>query len=79
MKNTNGVYSKRGGGHRLLYYWRIDREKSKDFSDQFECAKDYVTHFIGRYPKYKELVYDKTWPQILEMFGIHMNGASTTK
>lgn len=73
-KGTDGVHLKRGENRKLLYYWRVANEKSKDFTSHEECAKEFVTRYIERYPKYKELVYDKSWEEIFRVFGIQLEG-----
>jgi hypothetical protein len=72
-KSSDGVHWKRGEDRRLLFYWRIGTEKSKDYLDHEQCAMDYVTKYLERFPKYKELVYDKTWDQIFKIFGISIS------
>ena len=69
-KSSDGVQSKRGEGRELIYYWRLGREKSKDYLDKRQCAMDFITRYIEHNPKYKECVYDKTWDEIMRMFGI---------
>lgn len=70
VQKKDGVFFKRGEGRRLIFYWRLGREVSKNFNNHTECAMEYVEKFIDRNPKYKELVYDKTWDQIFRVFGI---------
>lgn len=72
MAEKDGVFWKRKENRRLVYYWRIGKTISKDFQNQTECAMEYVERFIERRPKYKELVYDKTWDQIFRIFGINV-------
>ena len=72
-KSTDGVQSKRGEGRGLIYFWQLGRDKSKDFRDQRECAMDFITKYIERNPKYKELVYDKSWDEILKIFSIKIH------
>lgn len=69
-KNSDGIFWKREAGRGLVCYWQIDSRKSKVFSDQRECAMDYVARYVEKHPKFKELVYDKTWDQIFGIFGI---------
>lgn len=69
-KSSDGVFLKRGEGRELIYYWKIDKDKSKNFKCQVECAMDYITRYIERNPKYEELVMDKTWDEIFPLFGI---------
>ena len=73
MNKSNGVFPKRGEGHRIVYFWRIGREKSKDYISQTQCAMDFVTKYIEQNPKYTELVYDKTWDEIFHLFGIKIH------
>ena len=72
-KSADGVQSKGGEDRRLTYFWRLGRDKSKDFKDQQECAMDFITKYIERNPKYKELVYDKTWDEIFKLFSIQFH------
>lgn len=69
-KSKDGVLWKRGEGRELVYYWQIGNVKSKAFSDHNACAMEYITKYVERYPKYQELVLDKTWNQLFVMFGI---------
>jgi len=78
-KSADGVQWKRGEGHNLIYFWRLGREKSKDYSDEAQCAMDFITKYIERNPKYKELVYDKTWSEIFAMFSISLTGSQPRK
>lgn len=72
-KIGEGIQWKRREDRRLIYFWRFGREKSKDYSDQRQCAMDYITKFIEVNPKYKELVYDKTWDEIFKIFSIRLH------
>jgi hypothetical protein len=72
-KSADGVQWKRGEDRKLIYFWRLGRNKSKDYLDKTRCAMDYITKYIEMNPKYKELVYDKTWDQIFRMFQIDVN------
>lgn len=69
-KNNDGIKWKRGEDRKLVYYWQIGNVKSKTFSGHAECAQEYIAKYVEQYPKYKELVYDKTWDQLFAMFGI---------
>lgn len=71
-KGTDGVFWKRGEGHKLVFYWQIGKRKSKIFSDQIACAQEYIARYVEENPKYQELVYDKTWDQLFAMFGVTM-------
>ena len=71
-KSGDGVQWKRGEDRRLTYFWRLDSQKSKDFKDQRECAEDFITKYIEKYPKYNELVYDKSWEEIFKLFGVKL-------
>lgn len=72
-KGSDGVFWKRGEGRELIYYWKIGSLKSKTFSNQEECAKDYIKNFVERNPKYVPLVEEKTWEQLFRMFGVKIH------
>lgn len=75
MKNKKlieGVFSKRADDRSLVFYWKIDKTKSKDFVNQVDCAMDYITKYIEKNPKYQELVLDKTWDELFRMFRINI-------
>ncbi len=74
MKKSDGIQYRRGEGNKFIYFWRIGKEKSVDFPDKTKCAMDFVTKYIERNPKYKELVYDKSWEEIFALFSIRMEG-----
>lgn len=69
-KSTDGVFWKRNAERRMIFYWRIGKDKSKDFLNQIDCAQEYITKYVERHPKYVELVMDKTWGELFKLFGI---------
>lgn len=71
-KSPDGIHYRREEGRGLVFFWRIGREKSKDFPNQRICAEDFIAKYIERHPKHKELVYDKTWEEIFRIFGIQI-------
>lgn len=73
-KSTDGVFYRRAEDRRLVYYWRIGREKSKDFLSQVECAMEYIAKYVEKNPKYKEVCLDKTWDELFRIFGITIMG-----
>lgn len=73
-KNLDGVHWKRREDRQLIYFWRIGAEKSKEYKDEEQCAMDYVTKYIERFPKYKDLVDGRTWEQKFRLFEIKIQG-----
>lgn len=69
-KADEGVFWTRGQEKQMAYYWKIGKEKSKLFTSKVDCAMEFVTKYIERHPKYKDLVEDKTWDEIFKLFSI---------
>lgn len=73
-RSKDGVFWKRAEDRSLMYYWQIGAEKSKPFKNQVECAMSYVEKYVEKNPKYKDMVYDKTWDELFRMFGVRLSG-----
>lgn len=46
------------------------RVSSKAWKDKRQAAREYVTNYVMKYPKYKPLIEGKTWEQIYKVFNI---------
>lgn len=66
MENNAVFYDQRHG----CWCHNIEGTTKRGFKTKLDAAKDFVTHYIEKHPKYKELVQGKTWPQIFSMFKI---------
>lgn len=78
-KSSDGIFQKRSWDRSVVFYYKIGTNKSKDFPCQTTCAMEYVTKYVDKYPKYKEMVYDKTWDEIFALFGIKITQGLTPK
>ena len=72
-KKDEGVFWRRGDDHRIVYYYKIGKSKSKDFLNRRDCAMEYIERFCGQYPKYEELCVGKTWDQCFAIFSIDVS------
>lgn len=70
-KSGDGAQWKRRGDTKVIvYFWKIGRNKSKEFTDKIACANDYVKHYVQHYPKYKDVISGKNQDEIFRIFEI---------
>lgn len=69
-KSGDGVFFKRGESGEVIYFYRLGKNKSKDFFDKRKCAEEFVEKFVQHNPKYEPLCAGKTWEQCFKLFNI---------
>lgn len=68
MGNNSVYYCQRHG----CWCHEISGTVKRGFKNKPDAAADYVTNYLEKNPKYKELVRGKTWAQIFKIFNITM-------